>query len=73
MTLGFACNLQFGTATCRRRRSPLRLRAVDPAGYNIRQQAQRSTNSLKTKNQDTNGESYAEDKNALLARHSPRF
>lgn len=32
---------------------------VGPAGYNIRQQAQRSTNALKTKNQDTNGETYA--------------
>lgn len=30
--------------------------SVGPAGYNIRQQAQRSTNALKTKNQDTNGE-----------------
>lgn len=35
---------------------------VGPAGYNIRQQAQRSTNALKTKNQDTNGETYANNK-----------
>lgn len=42
--------------------------SVDPAGYNIRQQAQRSTNALKTKNQDTNGETYAENK---LISHTP--
>lgn len=35
---------------------------VAPAGYNVRRQAQRSTNALKTKNQDTNGETYAENK-----------
>lgn len=35
---------------------PLCVCTVGPAGYNIRQQAQRSTNALKTKNQDTNGE-----------------
>lgn len=35
---------------------------VVPAGYNIRQQAQRSTNAVKTRNQDTNGETYAENK-----------
>ncbi|KAF3707522.1 hypothetical protein EXN66_Car000695 [Channa argus] len=29
---------------------------VDPAGYNITQQAERSTNAIKTRNQDTNGE-----------------
>lgn len=35
---------------------PLCVCTVGPAGYNIRQQAQRSTDALKTKNQDTNGE-----------------
>lgn len=35
---------------------------VGPAGYNIRQQAQRSTSAVKTRNQDTNGETYAENK-----------
>lgn len=36
--------------------------SVNPAGYNVRQQAQRPPNALKTKNQDTNGETYAEGK-----------
>ena len=46
---------------------------VDPAGYSIRQQAQRSTDALKTKNQDTNGETYAENKLTSHSTESPFF
>lgn len=44
---------------------------VDPAGYSIRQQAQRPTDALKTKNQDTNGETYAENKLTSHSTESP--